>query len=97
MTAIEDALDKILHKFASCGYPHPSYRVYCEWCDNLPQAKQDIINLIETEIIGEDEPHTEQCRLQEPVNGYKGCTCHASPYNSLREKQRKKLNATKEN
>ncbi len=31
--------DELLHSFAGCGYPHPHY-VYCEWCDNLPEAKQ---------------------------------------------------------
>ncbi len=34
-------LDKVLHDFAGCGFPHPHY-VYCQWCDNLSEVKQAI-------------------------------------------------------
>lgn len=45
--------DEILHKFAGCGYPHPDY-MSCEWCDNLPETKQQVYKAI-MEIIGKDE------------------------------------------
>ena len=53
----DNTVEKILSKFVGCKLPHPKYMT-CEWCDELPEAKQAITSLMKElveEVIGEDE------------------------------------------
>lgn len=46
-------VDGLFHKFAGCGFPHPHY-MYCEWCDHLPEAKDQLYAAM-VEVIGKYE------------------------------------------
>ena len=49
-------IDKLLHDFAGCGFPHPDY-MFCEWCSKLPEVKSALSEIVER-IIGAPEKET---------------------------------------
>lgn len=64
----DNTVEKILSKFVGCKLPHPKYMT-CEWCDELPEAKQALTSLMK-ELVAEAKPYIHTPKGHQPEACY---------------------------